>query len=61
MADCGLLTGCPFFNDKMFIPLSLAGKIKKKYCFREKLKYVELTNKIRDIGKYKTMVYFEER
>lgn len=32
MADCPLVSGCPFFNDKMANMPSMAEMYKKKYC-----------------------------
>ncbi|WDP88477.1 MAG: hypothetical protein HUN04_01455 [Desulfobacter sp.] len=32
MADCELLKGCPFFNDKMKDTEGLGAIYKKKYC-----------------------------
>ena len=32
MADCELLTGCPFFNDKMKDTEGLGAIFKNKYC-----------------------------
>ena len=32
MADCELLAGCPFFNDKMSDTQGIGAVYKKKYC-----------------------------
>ncbi|MCD4652071.1 MAG: hypothetical protein K8S56_09860 [Candidatus Cloacimonetes bacterium] len=32
MADCELLSGCPFFNDKMKESSGIGAVYKKKYC-----------------------------
>ena len=35
MAQCALIGGCPFFNDKIPVRTILSGFFKKKYCLED--------------------------
>lgn len=43
MADCELLAGCPFFNDKMKTSEGLAKLYKLKYCKGDNAKCARYT------------------